>query len=105
MNPICESHWQVDIAEAVTALTNVRIDLVKQKRVERITNHNLKTIKKKLENQKSQISALRSRKIKESESINHVRKEFDLQLSKLQRELEQSVPKYRFEKVGHRFRH
>ena len=90
---------KVDIAEAVTALTNIRIDLVKQKRIERITSHNLTTLKKKIENQKTQIASLRSLKIKEGESITHVRKEYNLQLAKLQQELELSIPKHRFDKV------
>ena len=94
-----ESSLKVDLSEAVTSLTSVRIDLVKQKRIQRITLHDVSTLKKKLLLEKEHVAALKKQKIRENESITFVRKEYNLQLAKLQRELELCVPKHQLERV------
>ena len=77
---------KIDLSEAIGALANVRLELVKQKRIERVVKHDLENLKKRLDQQKSDIVSLRTSRLTETQSASHIRKRYDLHLQKLKQE-------------------
>ena len=90
---------KIDLSEAIGALANVRLELVKQKRIERVVKHDLENLKKRLDQQKSDIVSLRTSRLTETQSASHIRKRYDLHLQKLKQELESAVPKHQLIRV------
>lgn len=87
------------IADCIANLTNVRIELVRQKRAVRLAEHEVSSFKRKLARSEDILAALRKKNLKRIESVGNFRNEYKLQISRLRQELSSSVPRYQYEKI------
>ena len=90
---------ETQIVDCIANLTNVRIELVRQKRAVRLAEHEVSSFKRKLARSQEILAALRKKNLKRIESVDNFRNEYKLQVSRLRQELSSSVPRYQFEKI------
>jgi len=81
------------------ALTNVRIELQRQKRVQKLNDHEIKSMKAKHEDLLSEIATHRGRIRQESRQFELIKQNFDFQLNHLRSDLENSVPKAQWDQL------
>ena len=85
--------------ESITALTNVRIELQRQKRVQKLNDHEIKSMKAKHEDLLAEIATHRGRIRQESRQFELIKQNFDFQLNHLRSDLENSVPKAQWDQL------
>ena len=85
--------------ESITALTNVRIELQRQKRVQKLNDHEIRSMKAKHEDLLAEIATHRGRIRQESRQFELIKQNFDFQLNHLRSDLENSVPKAQWDQL------
>ena len=81
------------LAECITTLTSVRIELQKQKRANRLAKHDIEAVKRKNQTLEKEIADSRGKFRAETRQIETIRRTYHQQLASVKADLEGTVPR------------